>query len=500
MLVCSSVCASICFHQGPVWCTDITLATRITRIIHSSGMATYIQPMDITGSKSELSERWRIWLRGFTYFAEGKANLKETPRKKSELLYRAGSGVQDIFENLTTVPLPEGEEDDVYKQAVEALNTYFHVQENAAYERHVLRQLCQEPGEDVDSFVLRLRKQARHCGYGPAELEFAMRDQLLEKVSSQELRTKLFEVPNITLTEALDKERAWETARHQATTIAEGERGKSSVNMVQHRESKESSSRFGKCYACGKVGHFASDKVCPARGKTCAKCGKEGHWAACCRNEADSKKGGKVSDGKASRGKQGSFSAAKRNFQPRNGHVYQVEYDSEDEPYAFPVNFNGERACEDNVVMVKINDTTTNMLVDSGAQSTVLGERQFNNLVKSGLRAKLQPEEKNLRVYGNGCLPVVGKFVAAIECHGRKTMETILVMQGEGRCLLGSPTAKRLQVLQVGPGLGDTTRIYSVGSDMESIVHRFPKVFSGVGKLSDYQLKLHIDQHVTPVA
>ena len=159
-----------------------------------------------------------------------------------------------------------------------------------------------------------------------------------------------------------------------------------------------------------------------------------------------------------------------------------------------------ERACEDNVVMVKINDTTTNMLVDSGAQSTVLGERQFNNLVKSGLRAKLQPEEKNLRVYGNGCLPVVGKFVAAIECHGRKTMETILVMQGEGRCLLGSPTAKRLQVLQVGPGLGDTTRIYSVGSDMESIVHRFPKVFSGVGKLSDYQLKLHIDQHVTPVA
>ena len=88
--------------------------------------------------------------------------------------------------------------------------------------------------------MLRLRKQARHCGYGPAELELAVRDQLLEKLSSQELRTKLFEVPNITLAEALDKARAWETARRQATTIAEGERGKSSVNMVQHQESKES--------------------------------------------------------------------------------------------------------------------------------------------------------------------------------------------------------------------------------------------------------------------
>ena len=82
------------------------------------------------------------------------------------------------------------------------------MQENAAYERHVLRQLRQEPGEDVDSFVLRLRKQARHCGYGQAELEFAVRDQLLEKISSLELRTKLFEEPNIQLTAAIDKARA----------------------------------------------------------------------------------------------------------------------------------------------------------------------------------------------------------------------------------------------------------------------------------------------------
>lgn len=37
--------------------------------------------------------------------------------------------------------------------------------------------------------------------------------------------------------------------------------------------------------------------------------------------------------------------------------------------------------------MVKINGTTANMFVDSGAQSTVLGERQFNDLVRSGIRS-----------------------------------------------------------------------------------------------------------------
>ena len=55
--------------------------------------STSIPPIDITGSKSELSERWPVWLRGFTYFAEGKANLRNAARKKSKLLYRAGSGV-----------------------------------------------------------------------------------------------------------------------------------------------------------------------------------------------------------------------------------------------------------------------------------------------------------------------------------------------------------------------------------------------------------------------
>ena len=449
-----------------------------------------------------MSERWRVWLRGFTYFAEGKANLQNAARKRNELLYGAGagSGVQDIFENLTIITAPEGQADDVYLQTVRTLNAYFRVQENAAYERYVLRQLRQEPGEDVDSFVLRLRKQARHCSYGPEELEFAVRDQLLEKTSSLDLRTKLFEEPNIQVAAAMGKARAWETARRQARNIAEGEGGQSKVNMVKNLDSKKPSNGFGtqKCYACGKVGHFARDKVCPARGKTSAKCGQKRHWAACCKSATESKTGGRVENGRK-RGKKRS-SDVKRDFKSRNKQVNQVEYDSGDEPYAFPINFNGERACEDNVIMVKIDNTTPSMLVDSGAQSTVLGERQLNNLVKSGLKAKLQLEERNLRVYGNGYLPVVGKFEASIECNGRKIMETILVTRGEGRCLLGSPSAKRLQVLKVGPELGDVANVYSVGSGIDGIVDRLPNVFSGVGKLAGYQLKLHIDPEVKPVA
>ena len=106
-----------------------------------------------------------------------------------------------------------------------------------------------------------------------------MRNQLVEKVSYTELRAKLFEVPNIQLAEALTTARVWETLRRQANVIAGGE-GKSSVNLVQHRESKGTSGGQAthKCYACSRPENFAHDKVCPARDKACAKCSRKGHW------------------------------------------------------------------------------------------------------------------------------------------------------------------------------------------------------------------------------
>ena len=161
---------------------------------------------------------------------------------------------------------------------------------------------------------------------------------------------------------------------------------------------------------------------------------------------------------------------------------------SEEEPFALPINYNEERACEDNIIAVKINGTVTRMLVDSGAQSTVLGEQQFHNLERNDLKANLMPEERNLRVYGNGCLPVVGTFEITIACHGQKVVESILVTQGEGQCLLGSPAATKLEVLKARPHPVNMKTVHSIGSDINSIVGRFPKLFSGVGKLSGNQL------------
>lgn len=66
------------------------------------------------------------------------------------------------------------------------------------------------------------------------------------------------------------------------------------------------------------------------------------------------------------------------------------------------MSFNSKITCEDNVIMMKIDNTTTSVLVDSDAQSPVLGKKQLDILVRDGLKAKLRPEERNLRLYEKG--------------------------------------------------------------------------------------------------
>ena len=66
--------------------------------------------------------------------------------------------------------------------------------------------------------------------------------------------------------------------------------------------------------------------------------------------------------------------------------------------------------------------------------------------------------------------------------------------------LLGKDTAEKLNVLRVGPP--NSPQAYSITSEGTSvdIVKNFADVFCGVGKLKNFQLKLHVNKDIKPVA
>lgn len=103
--------------------------------------------------------------------------------------------------------------------------------------------------------------------------------------------------------------------------------------------------------------------------------------------------------------------------------------------------------------------------------------------------------------YGGRKIDVVGQFKAGISAGNAKVVSSFVVVKRR-HSILGNDTVKELGVLHIGPKAspigGSCNEVKSDFADQ--LKAQYPKVFTGVGKLKDFELKLHVDPNVPPVA
>ena len=133
----------------------------VTRISNSVERA--IPPLDLTGSSSQVAERWRQWKRTYHYHIGGKG-ITNVLRKM--ISYLAGMEVQDMYDDLPDHGTVNANQDNEYVVCLRKLEAYFQAEENVTYERLFFRQPTPTKRETADKFMVRLRKQARHCNFG----------------------------------------------------------------------------------------------------------------------------------------------------------------------------------------------------------------------------------------------------------------------------------------------------------------------------------------------
>ncbi|XP_070579219.1 uncharacterized protein [Ptychodera flava] len=136
------------------------------------------------------------------------------------------------------------------------------------------------------------------------------------------------------------------------------------------------------------------------------------------------------------------------------------------------------------------------MVIDSGASSNVIDKYLWHELKKKKIKCTdcTKGSTKKLYAYwASEPLKIMGSFTALTKCADREVEAPFFVIDGKGEPLLGQETAIQLGVLQLGPNIN------AIRSEA-AIFEKYRDVFKGVRKLRDYQLKLHVDTDVKPVA
>ncbi|XP_040159183.1 uncharacterized protein K02A2.6-like [Anopheles arabiensis] len=410
------------------------------------------QPFNYEGHRENLGNEWKKWIKSFEIMLRA-SRIDDEEWKKDLLLHFVGPKVQQIYETLPELPSIEkrGPLSNIeqytpnmnsYEEAVAKLNNFFLPRQNPTYERHLLRQIKQQPGENFDTFIVKLRIQAERCGYGD-KTEENIRDQIIENCQSAALRRELLRLGDANLDKILSVAKILETVAHQEKSFIGSQHQVDDVNKIDgysvHKKRIFAETNQMQCHRCGYMGHLAKDEKCPAKGKTCSKCGGMNHFAKRCRTknpEQRTFKGTKKYRREATE-------AGNREYK----HDTVKHIDNNTTEYVFhltPYDNSSEMCC-------KIGGIPINAMIDSGSKYNLISQIVWEQLKSQHVVVSNQHRDATitLKAYGGQVLPLVGVFTATVTLGSAETTADFYVVKGDGKTLIGRDTATLMGALKI---------------------------------------------------
>ena len=143
---------------------------------------------------------------------------------------------------------------------------------------------------------------------------------------------------------------------------------------------------------------------------------------------------------------------------------------------------------------ITIDGKSVKFVIDTGASVNIIDRNTWRNI-----GTELQNSKARLLPYGSDApLELLGQFQATLQLNDNIVQSKVYVINKEDSgCLLGKDSALKLQIVQLEEKI---EVVNHVSKEIEDILHVNEEIFEGVGKLRNFQLRLHIKEDVKPVA
>ena len=401
--------------------------------------------------------------------------------KRNMLLYYVGSDTRKILKKLDNTGV-EGQ-DGEYTKPKAALQAYFVSKMNKVYLMNVLQNIKQSESETVDSFYMRVKAAVAMLNpetMSQAELiELLTLSQLVNNCTNTAIRKKALK-DGLKLCDFLDNARAYELTEAQTQEIEKSSSGvvNATRKRFQHQSKREEKPKSGKsCYWCG--GNYPHTGDGPAKSKKCSSCGKLGHYEKVCRSKKPQ-----------AAAQEPMFRRKKQTVKRLQDKASNDDDDSYDE-YIFSPHDGGNQAQP--WATVNMCDTDIRMLVDTGSTVNIIDSHTYQMKRTPMLR---KPGRTNIYAYGSHKpITMRGKFETTIIANGSSIVAEVYVTPVTSGNILCCDAANVLGLVHI---VRSTTNISN--RKAEQISSKYPRLCTGIGKLKNYQVKLHIDYSVKPVA
>ena len=184
------------------------------------------KPPEFSGGRDNLKsfkERLECWM---------TLNNTADKQKKLVLISCLSGEAYDVLRNLTSPDVPSTK---TYDQLLQLMEDHYDPAPLTIGERYTFWRRDQIEGENVNQYVVALRKLAGSCDFGQF-LDDALRDRFVCGLKHEYIQKHLLSQKDLTLKKAVDLAQGLEQASDQASTFHKGESAE--VHKIHHQGRK----------------------------------------------------------------------------------------------------------------------------------------------------------------------------------------------------------------------------------------------------------------------